>query len=70
MLQRVHARSGLVDVLHERQRSLQDGLQLLSILNPRCGVFVLDDEMGVGNVERQQLSRGKLMIEPVNAAVL
>ena len=70
VLQCVHARRGLVDVPHERQRSLQDRLQLRSILNPRRRVFVLDDEMRVGNVERQQLSRGKLMIEPVNAAVL
>ena len=37
---------------------------------PRLRVLVLDDERGVGDVERQQLARGQLMIEPVDGPVL
>ena len=70
MLQRVHARGGFVDPPDERQRSLQDRLQPLSILNARGRIFVLDHEMSVGNIERQQLTPSQLMIEPVHASVL
>src|SRR5687768_15179352 len=70
VLQRVHARRGFVDAPHERDRPLQDRLQSLAILDARGGVLVLDDEMRGGDVERQQLTRGELMIEPVHSPVL
>jgi hypothetical protein len=66
VLQGVHARGRFVDPSDERQRPLEDRLQPLAILDPRGPVFVLDDEMGVGDVEREQLARGELVIEPVN----
>jgi hypothetical protein len=70
VLKRVHARGGFVDAPDERKRTLQDRLQLLSILDPRRGVLVLDNEVSAGDIERQQLTRSELMIEPVDAPVL
>ena len=70
VLQRKHAGRRLVDLPHEGDRSLQDRLQPLAILNARRRVLVLDDQMRVGDVERQQLARGELMIEPVDRPVL
>ena len=67
---RIHARRGFVDATNEGDRALEDWLQPFAILDARRGVLVLDDEMGVGDVERQQPACGELVIEPVHGAVL
>ena len=70
VLQRVHAGGCFVDVPHERERTLQNRLQPLSILDPCRRILVLDHEVSAGDVERQQFTGGELVIEPVDAAVL
>ena len=70
VLQGVHARRRFIDAADERDRTLQNRLQPLPILNPRLRIFVLDHQVRVGDVEIQQLARGQLMIQPVDRAVL
>src|SRR5262245_63054138 len=70
VLQRIHARCGLVDVPDERDRPLQDRLDALPVLDARLRVFVLDDEVRVGDVEFQQIPGRELVVEPVDRAVL
>jgi hypothetical protein len=70
VLQRGHACGGAIDVADERDRRLQDRLQPLAILDARVRVFVLDDERCVCDLEREQLARRELIIEPVDDAVL
>ena len=55
---------------HERDRALENRLQPRAILNARLRVLVLDDQVRVGHVERQQLARRQLVIQPVHRAVL
>ena len=66
----MHRGSRLIDVPDEGQRTLQDRLEPLAVLDARRRIFVLDDEVGVGDVEGQQLARGELMIEPVDGSIL
>ena len=70
VLQREHARRGFIDVPDEGDRRLQDRLEPGTVLEPGLRVLVLDDEVRVRDVEREQFPRGQLMIEPVDAAVL
>src|SRR5690606_40695278 len=51
VLQRVHAGRGLVDGADEGDRSLQDRLELLLVLDTCLRVLVLDDQVRVGHVE-------------------
>src|ERR1051325_5136519 len=57
VLQREHAARCFVDVSHKCQRALQNRLEPLAILDARLRIFVLDHQMRVGHVERQQLAR-------------
>src|SRR5580765_6630105 len=70
VLQRVHGGRGLVDMPYEGDRPLQNRLQAIAILDSRLRVLVFDDERRPHDVERQQLTRGQLMVEPVHATVL
>src|SRR5437868_7286670 len=70
VLQGEHATGGFVDLAREGDGALQNRLQSLFILNARRRVFVLDDQVRVGDIERQQFARRQLMIEPVDGAVL
>src|SRR6188768_1580760 len=65
LMQRVHAGGGFVDVADERDRPLQDRLEPLLILDARFRILVFDDEVGVGDIEFQQLARRELVIEPI-----
>ncbi len=68
--ERVHAAGRFVDAADEGDRSLQDRLQRGLVLDAGLRVLVLDHEVGLGDVERQQLAGGQLVIQPVDAAVL
>ena len=46
------------------------GLEPLFVLDARARVLVLDDEVRLGRIERQQLASRELVIEPVDRAVL
>ena len=46
------------------------GLSARLVLDARLRILVLDDEMRVGDVERQQLPRRELMIQPIDGAIL
>src|SRR5438067_12107952 len=48
VLQREHRRRGLIDPADERDRSLQDRLESLAILDARLRVLVFDDERRAG----------------------
>ena len=48
----------------------EDRLQALLVLDARARVLVLDDEVRLRDVERQQLARRELVIEPVDGTVL
>ena len=66
MLQREQARGGFIDVPHERQRSAEDRRQPIAILDARFRVLVLHDEVGIGDIEREELTRRKLVVEPID----
>src|SRR5690348_15650325 len=70
VLQRKHRGRRLIDMTDERNRSGEDGLQPRFVLNARRRILVLDDEVRVGDVEREQLPRGELVIEPVDGPIL
>ena len=70
VLQRVHTRSSLINPARESDRALQNRFELLFVLNARLRVFVLNNQEGLRRVEREQLARGQLMVEPINRAVL
>src|SRR6185436_16297514 len=54
-----------------RRQSIRTGSgQARAILDSRRRILVLDDERRVGNVEREQLARRELMIEPIDRPVL
>ena len=48
----------------------ENRLEPRAILDTRLRVFVLDDQMRVGDVEREQFARRELVVEPVDGAVL
>ena len=70
VVKRVHAGGRLVDLAREGDRSLEDGLETLLVLDARPRVLVFDDERGVRDVEFQELARGDLVIQPIDGAVL
>src|SRR5215471_6619856 len=70
VLERIHASCGLVDLACESNRAGQDRFELFLVLNARLRILVLDHQIGVGDVELQQLARRELMVEPVDSAVL
>ena len=70
MLQREHRGRGLIDPPDELDRTLQDRLQPLTVLDARLRILVFDDERRVRDVELQQFARRELVIEPVDRTVL
>ena len=53
ILKRVHTGGRFVDLASERDRALQDGLQLLFVLYPGGRVLVLHYQMSICHVELQ-----------------
>src|SRR5262245_53857613 len=70
ILERIHTRSSLIDATCKGDRSLKNGFQPFAILNTRARIFVLDDEVCVCDIQRQQFTCGELVIEPVHGTVL
>src|SRR5262245_41760831 len=70
VLQREQACGSFIDVPDERQRSAQDRRQPIAILDARFRVLVLDDEVGIGDIEREEFSRCKLVVEPIDGSIL
>src|SRR5579883_1773635 len=64
MLERIHARRGLVDAARERDGSFKNRLQPFLILDARTRILVLDNQVCLRGIERQQLAGRKLMVEP------
>src|SRR4029453_11869435 len=66
VLEREHAGRGLVDLARERDRAGEDRRELLLVLDAGLRVLVLDHEVRVRDVERQQLAGRGLVVEPVH----
>ena len=69
-LKGVHAGRRFVDLTGERDRPCEDRGELVALLYPRGRVLMLDDEGAASHVEFEELAGRKLVVEPVDAAIL
>src|SRR5258708_26490798 len=70
VLQGVQASRRLVDLPRERDGSGQDREQPLLVLDAGLRVLVLHHQVRPGDIQREQLAGGELVVQPVHGAVL